>query len=140
MLVFRFCSFTLTTPTKAANQSELSAFEKKEKKHKTKPKPKKKKKNYSPFRHFHPHTHSGQKFLPYLQEELEASGRVTLKQERVADLSALKDRGFGVVVNCAGLGSRSLVHDELVRPIRGQVMRVDAPWIKYCVFADDPFG
>ena len=85
-------------------------------------------------------TLSGQKFLPYLQEELEASGRVTLKQERVADLSALKDRGFGVVVNCAGLGSRSLVHDELVRPIRGQVMRVDAPWIKYCVFADDPFG
>jgi len=82
----------------------------------------------------------GAKFLPYLQEELIDSGRVTLTQERVDHFRDLVGRGFDVVVNCTGIGARLLAEDDLVRPIRGQVMRVHAPWIKYCVFADDPFG
>ena len=38
---------------------------------------------------------------------------------------------FDVVVNCSGLGARQLVGDSNVFPIRGQVYRVAAPWIKF---------
>lgn len=82
----------------------------------------------------------GAKFLPYLEERLLDSGRVTFKQERLHDFHDLVDRDFDLVVNCTGIGARSFVGDELVRPIRGQVMRVKAPWIKYCAFTDDPLS
>jgi hypothetical protein len=39
------------------------------------------------------------------------------------------------IINCTGLGARSLVGDPLVRPIRGQVMRVRAPWVKQVLIA-----
>eukprot|EP00794_Sanderia_malayensis_P000290 gene290-916_t len=38
---------------------------------------------------------------------------------------------FDVVVNCTGLGSRELCDDTEVIPMRGQVMRVEAPWIRH---------
>ena len=31
---------------------------------------------------------------------------------------------YDVIVNCTGLGSRNLVHDDNVKPIQGQVIRV----------------
>jgi len=37
---------------------------------------------------------------------------------------------FDVVVNCSGLGAFDLVKDETMYPIRGQVIRVHAPWMK----------
>jgi hypothetical protein len=39
------------------------------------------------------------------------------------------------IINCTGLGARRLVGDPLVRPIRGQVMRVRAPWVKQVLTA-----
>lgn len=39
-------------------------------------------------------------------------------------------------MNCTGLGARELVHDSDVKPVRGQVMRVKAPWM-YQVTLDD---
>ncbi|OWA53166.1 D-aspartate oxidase [Hypsibius exemplaris] len=38
---------------------------------------------------------------------------------------------FDVVVNCSGLGARTLVGDKSVYPIRGQVARLNAPWLKH---------
>lgn len=40
--------------------------------------------------------------------------------------------GFSVVINCTGLGARPLLADEAVIPIRGQIMRVEAPWQHFC--------
>jgi D-aspartate oxidase len=42
---------------------------------------------------------------------------------------------YDIVFNCTGLGAREFCSDPLVRPIRGQMIRVKAPWIKhfYCV-------
>ncbi|KAF4530944.1 hypothetical protein B566_EDAN018973 [Ephemera danica] len=37
---------------------------------------------------------------------------------------------FDVLVNCTGLGSRILCNDIKTNPIRGQVIKVRAPWIK----------
>ncbi len=55
-------------------------------------------------------------------------------------LETLDDIGtkFDVVGNCSGLGARFLVNDTTVYPIRGQVIRVQAPHIKhFYLFGDD---
>ncbi|KAL6759933.1 hypothetical protein V8C86DRAFT_1199542 [Haematococcus lacustris] len=44
---------------------------------------------------------------------------------------------IAAVVNCSGLGARSLVADMEMQPIRGQIMRVKAPWITAAYTADD---
>lgn len=36
-------------------------------------------------------------------------------------------------MNCSGLGARFFVQDENVFAVRGQVMRVKAPWVKSCI-------
>lgn len=43
---------------------------------------------------------------------------------------------FDIIVNCTGLGSRQLVPDHNVAPIRGQTIRIKAPWIKHYIYAD----
>lgn len=36
-----------------------------------------------------------------------------------------------MVVNCSGLGAAKLFKDPEMYPVRGHVIRVRAPWIKY---------
>ena len=42
---------------------------------------------------------------------------------------------YDIVVNCTGVEASKLVNDQRTRPIRGQVYRVHAPWIKHAVMA-----
>lgn len=44
--------------------------------------------------------------------------------------------GYDLIINCTGLGARDLANDEHVVPVRGQVIRVRAPWLHH-VFMDD---
>ncbi|XP_022250332.1 D-aspartate oxidase-like [Limulus polyphemus] len=46
---------------------------------------------------------------------------------------------FDVVVNCTGLGSKTLFGDKFLIPVRGQVIKVSAPWIKHFYYADDTY-
>lgn len=55
-----------------------------------------------------------------------------MKQEKVTDLQQLA-RNYDVIVNCSGLGSRSLVEDDQVYPVRGQIIKVHAPWLKHFI-------
>lgn len=66
--------------------------------------------------------------------------------EAVEDVAAVEDLAAagaaapgGVVVNCAGLGARTLVPDPTVTPVRGQVVLVEQPGIDEWV-ADDSAG
>jgi len=43
------------------------------------------------------------------------------------------NNGFDYIVNCSGLGARFFVQDENVFAVRGQVLRVKAPWVKCCI-------
>lgn len=72
----------------------------------------------------------GQLYLPWLRRRLT---RLGARFERRA-LSRPSDVGgnYGVIFNCTGLGARALFGDASVRPIRGQVLRLRAPWIKQC--------
>lgn len=67
----------------------------------------------------------GSKLLSFLQKKfLESGGKIEIK--KISTLDVLSD--FDVVVNCTGMNARELINDPLVRPIRGQVTRVYAPW------------
>ncbi|KAJ6660276.1 hypothetical protein lerEdw1_017976 [Lerista edwardsae] len=42
-------------------------------------------------------------------------------------------KDYDIVVNCSGLGSKELVGDPEMYPIRGQVLKVQAPWISHFI-------
>jgi D-amino-acid oxidase len=60
--------------------------------------------------------------LPWLLGQVETAG-VAVRIRHVDDLAEAFD-GVDAVVNCTGLGSRKLVHDETLTPVRGQVLVV----------------
>ncbi|MGR6319619.1 FAD-dependent oxidoreductase [Micromonospora soli] len=60
--------------------------------------------------------------LPWLHGQLETAG-VTVRTRHVDDLAGAFD-DVDVVVNCPGLGSRELIHDRTLTPVRGQVIVV----------------
>lgn len=62
------------------------------------------------------------KYLPMCQKEfLKNGGKIVIK--KINSIEELRD--FDVVVNCSGLSSSTLIGDEKVKPIRGQIARVD---------------
>ncbi|MFI9803365.1 FAD-dependent oxidoreductase [Streptomyces sp. NPDC052301] len=63
--------------------------------------------------------------LAWLRERLAKAGG-TVEIREVTDLAAVP---AAVVVNCTGLGARSLVPDPAVRPVRGQLVVVENPGI-----------
>ena len=63
--------------------------------------------------------------LAWLRERFARTGG-TVEVREVSDLAAVP---AGVVVNCTGLGARSLVPDPAVRPVRGQLVVVENPGI-----------
>ncbi|MFG2352948.1 FAD-dependent oxidoreductase [Streptomyces sp. NPDC048521] len=63
--------------------------------------------------------------LAWLRERLVKAGG-TVERREVTDLTAVP---AAVVVNCTGLGARSLVPDPAVRPVRGQLVVVANPGI-----------
>ena len=67
-------------------------------------------------------------YLSYLTDRLVgAGGRV---ERRLVSSLAEAAEGASVVVNCAGLGSRELLGDASMVPIRGQVVRVRNPGLE----------
>lgn len=71
------------------------------------------------------------RYLPYLVDRLQAAGG-TLTRATVDALPNAAD----VVVNCTGLGSRSLVGDERLTPVRGQVVYVEQYGLTEWLIAD----
>lgn len=64
-------------------------------------------------------------YLPWLADRVRALGG-RIAQRSIASLdAALAERPL--VINCAGLGARTLVDDPLLYPVRGQVVRVENP-------------
>lgn len=57
------------------------------------------------------------------------SARGEIQRGKVSNLQDLA-KTYDVIVNCAGLGAHSLVGDDKVYPVRGQILKFQAPWIK----------
>lgn len=67
-------------------------------------------------------------YMKYLTSNLKKNG-VSFYQRKLDDIAELYDSGYDVVVNCSGLGAKLIAQDGEMYPIRGQVLRVKAPWI-----------
>ncbi|MFJ9562608.1 FAD-dependent oxidoreductase [Streptomyces fuscichromogenes] len=74
--------------------------------------------------------------LAWLRARLERAGGTV--EERV--VAALDEVPAPVVVNCTGLGARSLVPDPAVRPVRGQLVVVENPGIATWYTSDEVAG
>ncbi|XP_016971196.1 LOW QUALITY PROTEIN: D-aspartate oxidase [Drosophila rhopaloa] len=80
------------------------------------------------------------KLLPYLMKRFLRNGGVVLRR-RITDLEAfIADSEFDVIVNCSGLGSRTLLNDDHMYAVRGQVSRVKANWIFSAVLDESDDG
>ncbi|XP_070652073.1 D-aspartate oxidase isoform X3 [Bos indicus] len=73
----------------------------------------------------------GPAYLPWLQKRVKGNGGLILTR-RIEDLWELHP-SFDIVVNCSGLGSRQLAGDSKIFPVRGQVLKVQAPWVKHFI-------
>lgn len=67
-------------------------------------------------------------YLPWLEQRFIAVGGQII-HEKVTDLHKLA-LNYDAIINCSGLGSRALLKDEEVYPVRGQILKLHAPWLK----------
>ncbi|KAJ7990808.1 hypothetical protein DPEC_G00290750 [Dallia pectoralis] len=71
-------------------------------------------------------------YLPWLEKRFrKAGGQIVI--QKVKNLQELSTQGYDVIVNCSGLGARTLVDDSQVYPVRGQVLKVHAPWLQHFI-------
>jgi D-amino-acid oxidase len=63
------------------------------------------------------------RYMPWLEDQyLGSGGGIVI--ETIGQIGALFDRGFDTVVNCSGLGARTLCDDAAMSPMRGQIIHV----------------
>lgn len=76
--------------------------------------------------------------LAFLTRECQDAG-VRFVPQRLGSLEDLERAAEGAqaVVNCSGLGARDLFDDQEVYAVRGQTVRVLAPWVKCVWHLDD---
>lgn len=77
------------------------------------------------------------KLIPMFMKRYQSKGG-KIVQKKLRSLSELAGK-FDVVINCPGVHAAKLVPDPSVFPIRGQVMRVRAPWIKNAILGGDDY-
>ncbi|XP_077991657.1 D-aspartate oxidase-like [Glandiceps talaboti] len=74
-------------------------------------------------------------YLRWLMERfLNQGGKIINKH--ITDIKELSGC-YDVAVNCTGTNARIVAGDKSVYPVRGQLLRVKAPWIKHLVFQLD---
>ncbi|XP_058823529.1 D-aspartate oxidase-like isoform X2 [Topomyia yanbarensis] len=69
------------------------------------------------------------KLLQFYTNALRSRGAV-FRQKKVDCFQALDEKlDRLIVINCLGLASGKIISDEMLKPCRGQVRRVHAPWV-----------
>lgn len=77
-----------------------------------------------------------QMYMKYLLHRFVQAGGV-LRKQTVNSLTELAD--YDLMVNCGGLLAGKMFDDNKVVPVRGQVMRVEAPWVKHYYNSDSQY-
>ena len=75
-------------------------------------------------------------YLDYLTRRFQKAGGVIHLNRRVAKFEEV-DLAFDLVINCAGIGARTLAHDPDLEPHRGQVVIVPSLELSSAVVSDD---
>ncbi|RYG67980.1 FAD-binding oxidoreductase [archaeon] len=68
-------------------------------------------------------------FLQHITRKLQGMG-VRFEQRRIDSLSEPSLSNYDLIINCTGMGAYDLLNDKEMYPVRGQVLRVRAPWMK----------
>lgn len=68
-------------------------------------------------------------YLLYLMNKLKSFG-VKFVQRRLNSIKELYHDDYSIIVNCSGLGSVVIANDDTMYPVRGQVVRIIAPWLQ----------
>ncbi|XP_034531404.1 D-aspartate oxidase [Notolabrus celidotus] len=68
--------------------------------------------------------------LPWLENRFRKAGG-QVEKRKVNSLQELSN--YDLIVNCSGLGSKTLVHDSNIYPVRGQVLSMEAPWLNHFI-------
>ncbi|XP_067883409.1 D-aspartate oxidase [Heterodontus francisci] len=74
-------------------------------------------------------------YLPWLEKRLKNAGG-QFQAGKITDFWEL-DGKYDIIVNCSGIGAGALTGDTKIYPIRGQVQKVHAPWLKHFVRLGD---
>lgn len=77
------------------------------------------------------------RYLAYLVDRFRKSGG-QIEQRAISDLAEIAPN-HPLIVNCTGVYARHVAHDEQVYPLRGQVIKVQAPDIHDAFMDDDSF-
>ncbi|XP_070834996.1 D-aspartate oxidase [Chaetodon trifascialis] len=70
-------------------------------------------------------------YLPWLERRFRKAGG-QLEKRKINSLQELSS-SYDIIVNCSGLGSKTLVGDSEVYPVRGQVLKLEAPWLNHFI-------
>jgi D-amino-acid oxidase len=78
------------------------------------------------------------RYLPFLLDRLKQYGGQVISGEQITDVSPYLG-GEDLVVNCTGMGSRALMQDESLQPVRGQIAVIRTSQVRdILVDADEP--
>ncbi|KAA3678663.1 D-aspartate oxidase [Paragonimus westermani] len=80
----------------------------------------------------------GRYHIPYLLKKLQDGCASVTGERRMQSLNDVYEWALGnnidVVINSTGLGSSIICEDREVIPVRGQLVRVTAPWMKFGIY------